>query len=123
VDYGPPTTGTAHFQLATPQAGIKGVRIIGSEGGTATGGFLGVFELAALSRVPQPVALINPTVVSEQFRFEFDTQAGSSYVVLYKNSIAEPVWQTLTTVVGDGTRKAASDPVGPGSRFYRVESK
>ena len=48
VAFGPPTLATAHFQFATPQTGLKGVRIIGPEGGTASGGFLGVFELAAL---------------------------------------------------------------------------
>ena len=33
--------------MTEPQTGINGVRIIGTEGGTASGGFLGVFELAA----------------------------------------------------------------------------
>jgi hypothetical protein len=123
VAYDPPTLATAHFRLTTPQTGIKGVRIIGSEGGTATGGFLGVAELAALTRVPQPVSLLNPAVVSGQFHLEFDTQAGGTYVVQYKTAITDAAWQPLTTIVGDGSRKPVNDAIGPGSRFYRVESK
>ncbi|MDB6133214.1 MAG: hypothetical protein JWM59_1457 [Verrucomicrobiales bacterium] len=33
------------FDLATPQANIRGIRLIGPEGGTASGGFLGVWEM------------------------------------------------------------------------------
>lgn len=33
------------FQLNTPQANIRGIRLIGSEGGYASSGFLGVWEL------------------------------------------------------------------------------
>ena len=123
VDFGPPTSATALFRLTTPQAGINGVRIIGSEGGIASGGFLGVFELTALDRATQPVSLLNPAVASGQFRFEFDTRAGSSYDVLYKPSMTDAAWQKLTTITGDGSRKSVTDPIGPGSRFYRVESK
>ena len=40
-----PTSQTAVFTLTTPQANINGIRIIGQEGGQASGGFIGVFEL------------------------------------------------------------------------------
>ncbi|RYD30419.1 MAG: hypothetical protein EOP86_20000, partial [Verrucomicrobiaceae bacterium] len=40
-----PSSRTASFKLTTPQAGINGIRIIGQEGGTASAGFIGVFEL------------------------------------------------------------------------------
>ncbi len=51
---GQPTPGwgfsapTAVFVLDTPQAGLRGIRLIGPEGGTASGGFLGVWEFAAI---------------------------------------------------------------------------
>lgn len=51
VDFGPPTAPTAHFIFIEPPVGITGVRILGTEGGTASGGFLGVFELAARNMV------------------------------------------------------------------------
>ncbi len=49
VDFGPPTSVKASFDLSQPQTGIDGIRVVGTEGGTASGGFLGVFELAVLT--------------------------------------------------------------------------
>ncbi len=122
-DWQPPTLATAHFQLTPPQSGIKGVRILGSEGGTASGGFLGVFELAALTGAASPVMLLNPAVLTGQLRFEFDTQSGGSYDVQFKTALNDATWQTLTSVTGDGTRKTVLDPIVAGPRFYRVVSK
>ena len=42
---GQPTSQTATFTLTTPQANINGIRIIGQEGGQASNGFIGVFDL------------------------------------------------------------------------------
>jgi hypothetical protein len=39
-----PSTVTATFTLPKPVSGVNAIRIIGSEGGNASGGFLGVFE-------------------------------------------------------------------------------
>ena len=47
-----PSSFTAHFILMNPVADIMGLRIIGSEGGTSSRGFLGVFELTAQSVNP-----------------------------------------------------------------------
>ena len=45
--FGAPTLATANFQLTPPVTNINGLRIIGTNGGTADGnGFIGVFELA-----------------------------------------------------------------------------
>ncbi|MCB1100077.1 MAG: hypothetical protein KDN22_31220 [Verrucomicrobiae bacterium] len=46
VDFGPPTTYVAVFKLDRPESAITGIRIIGEEGGTASNGFIGVWELA-----------------------------------------------------------------------------
>jgi hypothetical protein len=40
-----PSSKTAIFTLNTPAQNITGIRLIGSEGGTASGGFIGAFEL------------------------------------------------------------------------------
>ena len=54
VAFGPPTRANpATFTLTAPQTGINGIRLIGSEGGTASGGFLGVFEVA-VEAIPEP---------------------------------------------------------------------
>ncbi|MEO8351839.1 MAG: PEP-CTERM sorting domain-containing protein [Chthoniobacteraceae bacterium] len=56
VDFGPAThANPATFTLSVPQTGIDGIRLIGSEGGTASGGFLGVFEME-VEAVPEPAS-------------------------------------------------------------------
>ncbi len=123
IAFGPPTLATANFSLNPPLSGINGIRIIGSEGGQATGGFLGVFELEVLAHAPQAVRLENPAFSAGHFTFEFASQPGVSYLVQFKNALTESAWQTFTTISGDGTRKQVSDnPPGP-QRFYRVSSQ
>lgn len=59
VAFGPPTRATATFFPSALLTGINGIRLIGSEGGTASGGFLGVFELAIEGApVPEPSAVL-----------------------------------------------------------------
>jgi hypothetical protein len=119
---GPPTHATAHFQLNDPQPGINGLRIIGSEGGTASGGFLGVFELAVHTSRPEPVKLINVTVANGQLQFEFDSQPAVTHAVQFK-ALDAPNWQTLTTVLGDGSRKQVVDSLTGSQCIYRVTSQ
>jgi len=123
-----PSSVTSAFTLTEPATGIDGIRIIGNEGGTASGGFLGVFELAVHagpSAVAQPVTLLNAMIVGgTQFRFEFDSQPGVTYNVSYKTSLADIAWQPHSTITGDGTRKTATDNGISGTqRFYRVTSQ
>lgn len=118
----PPTLATAHFQLTPPQTGVTGVRLIGSEGGTASGGFLGVFELAVKSGFPQPVQLLNLQATGGQFQFEFDSLAGVTHAVQFKTSVTD-TWQTLLTFVGDGSRKRVTDNLSNTLCLYRVTSQ
>jgi hypothetical protein len=125
VDFGPPTTAVATIDLFEPVVGINGIRLIGTEGGTASGGFLGVFELAVEAEaapVAQPTTLLNPTTAGGQFRFEFDSQPGITHVVRFKAAMAGD-WQVHSTVPGDGTRKTVSDDTGGAQRFYQVTSQ
>jgi len=50
----------------------------------------------------------------------FPTQSGVIYRVFYRDSLAAVNWSLLTSVVGDGTVKTASDPVTATGRFYKV---
>lgn len=121
--YPNPNSVTATFMLNTPAVNINGVRIIGSEGGVASGGFLGVFELSTFIRLPQPVRLLNPRLLGGQFQFDFDSQAGISHVVTFNTSVVPGAWQTLTTIQGDGTRKTVVDLPQGTQRFYRILSQ
>jgi len=59
--------------------------------------------------------------IAGSFSGSFQTLAGYSYQVQYKDNITNPMWQILTTIPGDGTVKSFTDP-GPAvaQRFYRV---
>ncbi len=55
------------------------------------------------------------------FVFVFDTATGLTYEVQFKDSLDDPVWQTLQTVPGDGAQKFITNSVAtPGQRFYRL---
>lgn len=120
ADFGDPTLGKSTFVLTEPQAGINGIRLVGTEGGTASGGFLGVFELAVHTGAPVTIGLINAAIVNNKIQFEFDSVSGKSHVIQYTASLSTPNWQTLNTVAGDGTRKQATDNLSEAQRFYRV---
>lgn len=58
VAFGPPSMRTSTFTLTTPVTGINGIRFIGSEGGTASGGFLAVTEIGVNAElIPEPSAM------------------------------------------------------------------
>jgi hypothetical protein len=52
----------------------------------------------------------------------FPTQQGVVYRVFYRTDIATGNWTLLTTVVGDGSVKSASDSSTDRQRFYKVVS-
>ncbi len=56
----------------------------------------------------------NNTVIS------FPTQAGVIYRVFYRENLIAGTWSLLTSVLGDGTTKSASDPSTAAKRFYKV---
>jgi hypothetical protein len=118
-----PTLATAVFRLSSPVSGINGIRLIGSEGGIGSRGFLGVFELVVLRVVP--VTMINPIIIDEprrQFCFQFDSQAGVTYAIQGNQSLSPTNWQTMAVITGDGTRKTVMLNVGRLAKtaFYRV---
>ena len=66
--------------------------------------------------------LISPPVLNgNDFTFSFDTLNGFTYVVQYKNSFDDPIWQTLQSAAGDGTPKTITVPLSDAlQRFYRL---
>jgi hypothetical protein len=123
IAFGPPTLATATFQLTTPQTNINGIRLVGTEGGTASGGFLGVFELKTTVRARQPAIISNVALSGGQISFEFASQDGFTHKVEYKNSFADATWQILTTIPGDGSVKVVTDAASGIQRIYRVSTE
>lgn len=119
--YPNPNRATATFTLDQPVDSINGIRLVGSNGGTAANGFLGVYELA-VNTARRPL-LMNVAIVSGELRFEFDSQAGANYVVEFKNSPNDTMWQTHSTIAGDGTRKQVASTATGAQRIFRVTAE
>jgi PKD repeat protein len=55
------------------------------------------------------------------FIFSFETAAGLTYEVQFKDALDDPFWQTLQTVPGDGSEKFLTNSIATlGQRFYRL---
>jgi subtilisin-like proprotein convertase family protein len=66
-------------------------------------------------------AFLPPFELSGQIQLRFATQAGQRYTVQYKDSLNDPAWRDLQTVMGDGTVLTVPDPIINGAnRFYRL---
>jgi T5SS/PEP-CTERM-associated repeat protein len=66
-------------------------------------------------------AMVNPQYTGTAMSFSFQTQAGPSYVIEFKNALTDAQWDTLEMRVGDGSIMTVTDPVAIGtSRFYRI---
>jgi hypothetical protein len=63
-----------------------------------------------------------PSVSNGIFKLSLPTMPGESYVVQYKNSLDDPAWTDLGTVVGTGGLLSITDEssIGQPARFYRV---
>lgn len=82
---GQPTPGwnfsapAAIFVLEEPQTGLSGIRLIGPEGGAASGGFIGIWEFAAIdaSRTSSNIALEGSAIMG--VAEEINDQPGTLY--------------------------------------------
>ncbi len=105
VDFGLPTQAKAIFRLDTPVTDITGIRLIGPEGGTASGGFLGVWEFRAIGSTPDS----DGDGMSDGAEITAGTDPGDAESVL-----------RLTEVVKTATEATVSWTSVPG-RVYRAE--
>ena len=72
--------------------------------------------------LPLPLTLLNPAIAGGNFSFSFQSLAGFTYTVLYRTHAAAGLWQTNSTVSGDGSVKLISIPATNSQRFFRVRS-
>jgi hypothetical protein len=53
--------------------------------------------------------------------FAFPTESWHTYQVQYKNSLADPVWQSLgAPISGNDTQQSVTDSTTGTNRFYRI---
>jgi hypothetical protein len=82
----------------------------------------GTFNPNYLMFVPAGGISLKAARSGSNILISFPTQPGVVYRVFYRTDIASGNWTLLTTVVGDGTTKSASDSTTTSPRFYKVVS-
>ena len=81
------------------------------------------FDEAKLQEIViTPPLLVASLNGSGGIQISFATQPHVSYQVLYKDSLTAPIWNSLETIVGDGTSKNLSYAASAVSRFYAVRA-
>jgi PKD repeat protein len=97
----------------TGQGVYSNVVVFTSNGGDSTNALVG--------RVLNAPLLFSPAFSEPGFTFSIATVAGFIYEVQYKDSLDEPLWQTLQSVPGDGSVVSITNaPPTPAQRFYRL---
>jgi len=75
-----------------------------------------------LMLVPSGSIMLTATVSGGTITISFPSQNGSSYQLLYKNNLTDPVWTPIgSPVPGNGSIESINDTVGGSTRFYRVQ--
>jgi hypothetical protein len=92
---------------------FSNVVVFSSTGGSATNILLG--------RSINAPTIVQPAFSGGSFLLSFNTATGFTYVVQYKVSLLDQTWQTLPSVVGDGSLKTVTNSFPTDSqRFYRL---
>jgi hypothetical protein len=82
----------------------------------------GTFNPNYLMFVPAGGISLKATRSGSNTLISFPTQPGVVYRVFYRTDLTTGNWTLLTTVLGDGTVKSASDSSSDRQRFYKVVS-
>jgi hypothetical protein len=72
--------------------------------------------------VPASGITLSAATAGGSVNISLPTQAGATYRVFYRANLATGNWILLNNLLGDGTRKSVSDPIGASQRFYKVTS-
>jgi hypothetical protein len=67
-------------------------------------------------------SIVNLRQAAGNVAFSFQSALGQSYQVEAKSALEAANWQTLETIVGDGTVKHFTNTHTPNNRFFRLRS-
>lgn len=85
---------------------------------------LNAVRLENLGPAPGGVQIINPRRSGQTFSFEFESQAGATYMLQFKNSLDDLAWQSLHTITGNGQTVTATDTTATtNTRFYQIATQ
>ena len=87
-------------------------------GGGVQGGIFYIDNVYFYTATPSP--MITSSMSAGSLNLSFPTQNGFNYTIQYKTNLTDAVWQTLTSVSGNGSPQSFADPAGQGTRFYRL---
>jgi hypothetical protein len=114
-----PLTGANGQPVTLSLGGVQTLQVTAPPG-AAEGSVNGHFFMFAPYVAPSTFSIkasISEGIVSLQF----PTQIGHGYTVYYSTSLNPAVWQTLTSVTGNGAVETVTDSASAGAqRFYRV---
>lgn len=96
---------------------LVGAGVNSHRNGQVADAVFSAFEI--LPVVAAAPTLANSAYTAGTFTASFQTEAGFSYRVQYKDDLNAADWTDLTTIAGDGTVKSISDTASA-NRFYRV---
>jgi hypothetical protein len=118
----PDAAGTLTF---TPAANTNGTALITvtvrDDGGTLNGGQDTFAQTLLVTVVPAGTPILQIARSGPTNQLSFATQSGKSYVLEYKNALADPAWTSTAPIPGTGGVVVLIDVPGAGtSRFYRI---
>ena len=75
----------------------------------------------AFTPAPGPPKILTPVLDSNRFLFSFATAIGKTYIVEYKNQLANGNWTALQTNAGDGGTRTVTNVLSASpQRFFRL---
>ena len=87
----------------------------------AAGGITNGWSLRCLEAFPGRPTFLPPVLNGGQMQLRFATWPGKAYLIQFKNSLSDPSWRALQTIVGDGSIQTLQYSVGETpQRFFRA---
>ena len=93
--------------------------------GLSTNGVNGAFVAAQFGDIGSPGWVVEPMTLhltpnGGGFDLTWNSTAGRTYTIFYKNSVADTNWSTLTSITATGTTTTITESTAPASRIYRL---
>jgi len=95
-----------------------GFETFGPDANPATVASLGSVIISSNAVAFSPA--VTASVSGGNLHMAFSTQNGFTYTVQYKTNLTDSVWQTLSSVSGNGSAQTIPDATTQKSRFYRL---
>lgn len=118
IGHGPQT----HDWVPLTDDGLAAPMVVKLGGVTTLRLSSGTFNPNFFMLVPTSGITIKATRSGSNNLISFPTQPGVVYRVFYRTDLVSGNWTLLTSVLGDGTTKSASDSTTDSQRFYKVVS-